>query len=120
VLVVDDEPGILRVLTRELSRDFEVQTARSPSEALGLWEGEGQVCAVVSDLHMGGGPTGITLLQEVQRRAPTCVRILVSAVERFDQVQDALASGVVHRFLSKPWLDGQVLATLREALKPEV
>ena len=53
VLVVDDEPGNLEVLSRSLRKQYEVLSAMSGVEAMTLLEREGgRVDAIVSDINM--------------------------------------------------------------------
>jgi two-component system, cell cycle sensor histidine kinase and response regulator CckA len=53
VLVVDDEPGNLEVLSRSLRKEYEVLSALSGEEAMViLKKGGGQVDAIVSDINM--------------------------------------------------------------------
>jgi PAS domain S-box-containing protein len=52
VLVVDDDPLVLRSLTRVLARDFEVASARNGREALDLVRAGGTFDAMLCDLMM--------------------------------------------------------------------
>src|SRR5690606_4727066 len=52
VLVVDDDPLVLRSLTRVLARDFEVAAARNGREALDLVRAGGTFDAMLCDLMM--------------------------------------------------------------------
>jgi PAS domain S-box-containing protein len=52
VLVVDDDPLVLRSLTRVLARDFEVASARNGREALDLVRAGGNFDAMLCDLMM--------------------------------------------------------------------
>jgi len=52
VLVVDDDPLVLRSLTRVLARDFEVSSARNGREALDLVRAGGTFDALLCDLMM--------------------------------------------------------------------
>jgi len=52
VLVVDDDPLVLRSLTRVLARDFEVSSARNGREALDLVRAGGTFDAMLCDLMM--------------------------------------------------------------------
>ena len=66
ILCVDDEPNILRALTRFLKMSgFEVSTAGSGQEALILFQTR-HFDAVISDMGMPG-MSGAELLSEVRR-----------------------------------------------------
>jgi len=113
VLVVDQAPLERQALVRELQRaKFDVLEANGYDEALAALDGGSDIIAVVSDCHMQGR-SGLELLAEVQRRAPSTFRILYSGslVER--QVQAATRGRVVDAFFSKPWAAGEIAAAIR-------
>jgi response regulator RpfG family c-di-GMP phosphodiesterase len=110
ILVVDDEPALLRIISREFeSVPIDLSTASSGEEALGLLETR-SFAVVISDLRMPG-MDGITLLENVRKRSPNTQRILVSAyAELHDAVQVINRVGLFC-FATKPWQPGD----LREA-----
>lgn len=69
VLVVDDEPAVVRVLQRRLARSgIHVLTALGPAQALQLLEArDGEVNAVLCDLSMPQ-MDGVQLAREMRRR----------------------------------------------------
>lgn len=76
ILLIDDEPGILRAYARMLSRDLDVVTAGSGRGALDRIAGDKRFDAVVCDLMMPimDGPAFYTQLKAV---APELVRLVV-------------------------------------------
>ena len=110
VLVVDDEACIRSALRRELGAEFEVLLASCYSTALALLTSAEGIVVVVSDFHMGDGPSGLELLDEVRRVSPGCGRVLVSANLSANR---ALKSGTAHQFIEKPWYSGEILAAVR-------
>lgn len=119
VLVVEDEPALRRAMARELRIEFDVSLAGGLSSALDILHRGEELCAVVSDLMMDG-PVGLELLEEVRRRTPACARVLVSGTVTRDDIDDALASGTVQHFISKPWDAGALLAAVRRAVDARV
>lgn len=69
VLVVDDDPLVLRSLTRVLARDFEVASARNGREALDLVRAGGIFDAMLCDLMMPE-LSGIELHEVLERDDP--------------------------------------------------
>lgn len=69
VLVVDDDPLVLRSLTRVLARDFEVASARNGREALDLVRAGGTFDAMLCDLMMPE-LSGIELHELLERDDP--------------------------------------------------
>lgn len=101
VLFVDDQPELLDGLKRMLrSRraEWQMRFALSGAEALELISQE-PYDVVVSDMRMPG-MDGDELLDEVMRRSPRTVRIMLSG--HADQEQILRATGPTHQFLSKP------------------
>lgn len=100
VLLVDDEPGVLRALERLFRRrGHEVRTAPNGMVALGLLD-EFPPDAVVSDFLMDG-MTGVELLRRIAVRFPETRRVLLSG---FAEV----AGPIDATFLRKPY-DAQTL-----------
>ncbi len=100
LLLVDDDPEIVRMLGDYLKRDFEILTASDGAQALELLRRE-DVDAIVAD-HMMPGLTGIQLLERATEVRPAAVRVLLTASERMEELKDAINKARVHRFLNKP------------------
>ncbi|MBX5484163.1 MAG: diguanylate cyclase [Myxococcaceae bacterium] len=114
VLVVEDEPEILRLMKSVLGRDFNVLTAASAEEALQLLQTE-KVAAIISD-QMLPAMSGVELLKEVATRQPDAARVLVTASARVDTLQEAINVARVKRFLAKPFRAAELLAVVGEAI----
>ncbi len=77
ILVVDDEPSVVRTLSGFLARaGYDVVTAGSSADALGLLEAPEPVDAVVSDVLMPG-MNGVLLYDTIVARAPHLARRVV-------------------------------------------
>jgi diguanylate cyclase (GGDEF)-like protein len=114
VLVVEDDPEILRLMKQVLSRDFVVHTATTAEEGLQLLATE-RVHAVVSD-HMLPAMSGVELLRLVATQHPHAARVLVTASTRMDTAQEAINVARVRRFLAKPFRANELLTTVGEAI----
>jgi DNA-binding NarL/FixJ family response regulator len=112
VLFVNDEPLLMRAVTRELRGAFTCHCALGRSEAIPLLESE-PVDYVVADFLLADG-NGVDLLREVAQRWPRCRRLLVSAHLDQSEFQAAQAAGLVHALLRKPWGPGELLQTLQQ------
>lgn len=112
VLIVDDDEQILRGLVRSLKQDHDVLLATSPAVALAMAEAH-DLDAVVTDHDLGddGGRDGLWLLDQVRRRLPDALRILMSGGQA--AIDEQLESGLVARFLPKPLGGADVRAALR-------
>jgi len=115
-MVVDDDALVLKVLVLELHVEFEVIPVNSYGAALAVLDAEGDFVAVVSDLDLGSGASGADLLNEVQRRSPSCARVLVSGSADPLDVAAGTARGLIDRFIPKPFGRNEVLSAVRAAL----
>jgi response regulator RpfG family c-di-GMP phosphodiesterase len=118
ILCVDDEANILAAL-RRLFRPTgcRVLTAAGATEGLQLLDAEnGAVDVVISDMRM---PVmdGARFLAEVRQRWPAIVRILLTGYADIDSTIHAINEGEIYRYIAKPWNDGEVVLTVREALE---
>lgn len=112
LLLVDDEPLILRALDRVLRRaGHELFFAASAHEALEILR-RTPIDVVVADNRM---PTtsGAELLRRVQEELPGAVRMLMSAVDD-QECRRAEEDGVAELFIEKPW-DPEALLQLFSA-----
>lgn len=102
VLCVDDDPHVLGALARILKAGFDVTTATTPLDALMLLDrADDPFAVVVSDLHM---PTmdGITLLTRARELSPATIRVLLTGHAEVTTAIEAVNTGAVFRFLTKP------------------
>lgn len=114
VLVVDDEPFIIRALQASLrAAGYEVRTATTAAGALktaALWSPD----AVVLDLRLPDGD-GVSVCRRLREwsRAPVLV---VSAMDDEPDKIAALDAGA-DDYVTKPYATGELLARLRAALR---
>lgn len=115
VLLVDDEENILRSLQRILRREpWELTTASSGEQALAAMA-EHKYDLVISDARMPG-MDGPTLLAEIRRKYPWCIRILLTGYADITSTIKAINDGQIYRYISKPWDDDELRLTIRQAL----
>ena len=115
VLIVDDEPGILVALEYQLQRSYEVVTCDRPEEALEKLR-EVDVAAVISDQRMPG-MTGSALLSEAARLRPDAARILLTGYADLSAVVEAVNSGQIYYYLTKPWRPAELEAVLGRGIE---
>jgi HD-like signal output (HDOD) protein len=107
ILFVDDEPKVLdglRRMLRGLHREWDMAFVEGAREALDRMS-EAPFDVVVTDMRMPG-LGGAELLNEVRRRHPATVRIVLSG--QCDRETVLKSAGPTHQFLTKP-CDSQVL-----------
>ncbi len=99
VLVVDDDPLIVRSYARVVARDADVLTASSVSEARELLTGH-TIDLLLTD-YMMPGETGDVLLRHVAQTQPAARRVLMTAAARH-VVESLLDDGSAHELICKP------------------
>lgn len=103
VLYVDDEAQALKYFRKAFEKDFTILTASNVQEALTVVEEHGaDIGVLVTDQRMPV-QSGTELLEIVKRRRPEIVRILTTAYSDIDSAIEAVNSGGVFRYVSKPW-----------------
>ncbi len=109
ILLVDDEPNVLQSMQRQLRKRFKVMTAESGDEALAVLKSKGPFAVIVSDMRMPG-MDGVQLLSRVKGSFPDTVRIMLTGNADQETASEAVNTGQIFRFLTKP-CSTAVLAT---------
>lgn len=113
VLIVDDEPGMRRILTVNLHRDSHVVVeAAGATEAISLLERE-DFDVVVTDHKMPDG-SGLDVLHAVQEDDPTTSVIFLTAVGTLELAVESMRQGAFD-FITKPFIPDVVRAAIRRA-----
>ncbi len=115
ILVVDDEPDNLDLLDRVLSPTYQVLRASSGQEALQILSQEQDVAVIVSDQRMPK-MTGTEFLSLTAMQYPDMIRILVTAYTDVDDLVEAINSGKVFKYVTKPWHVDELRAVVRQAV----
>jgi DNA-binding NtrC family response regulator len=118
VLVVDDEPAILRMAEGVLQRGgYQTLTAASASEALSLYEKHhDRIRVVLTDIMMPFGD-GRQLISMVFEHDPKLPIIAMSGHATSDFQRETLRRGA-RAFVGKPFSADQLLTALQEVLSP--
>ncbi|MFZ5724677.1 MAG: EAL domain-containing protein [Pseudomonadota bacterium] len=114
ILLVDDEPNILRALSRLLRRDgYRIHVASSAREAFAILA-QNDVQVIISDQRMPE-VCGTEFLAQVKDLYPDTVRMVLSGYTDLKTVTDAINEGAIYRFLTKPWNDDALREDVRKA-----
>lgn len=113
LLVVDDEPDVVKSVRDLLRLDYNVLTATSAAEGLKLMEQE-EVHIVMTDQRMPG-TTGVEFLRNIRGEYPEAVRLLFTGYADIRAVIDAINAGAVYRYITKPWDPDELQTIIREA-----
>ena len=116
ILVVDDEEIVLVALYETLRRErYQVVTTSDPATALAELKKQ-EFSVIITDQRMPT-LTGLELLGQAREIQPNASRILITAVLSLDTVIDAINKGEIYRFVVKPWLREELLATVKNAVQ---
>ncbi len=109
VLIVDDEPIILRAVSRALARSHEVVTASDGAEAIELLRRDSFAFdAVMTDVQMPRA-SGVDVFRCIEREAPHLApRVLFMTGGVFSSEIEGFLRGMAERVLRKPF-DPEVL-----------
>lgn len=102
LMVVDDEPDNLDLLFRTFRRDFKVHKADSALKALEILDREGEMAIIISDQRMPE-MNGTEFLGKTVERFPDTIRILLTGYTDVEDLVEAINSGQVFKYITKPW-----------------
>lgn len=114
MLVVDDEPDNLDLLYRTFRRDFHVLKAESGVHALEVLAEEGEVAVIISDQRMPE-MKGTEFLSKTVPQFPDTVRIILTGFTDIEDLVDAINSGQVYKYITKPWDPNELKGVVQRA-----
>ncbi len=115
VLVVDDEPHILRAIERELRRKVaRIHTAISAQAGLDILDRH-HIDLVITDYRMPG-MNGADFLLAVNASYPQIPTIMLSGQADMVGVSKALNAGALNKYVNKPWDKDTLFDTICTAL----
>ena len=115
LLFVDDEPANLQKLRRTFVNGYVTHLAQSGGDALGILETE-NIDVIVTDQRMPG-MTGLELLDRARKMKSDVVNIVLTGFADVDDLIDAINTGKVNKYITKPWSPEDLLFAVRDALE---
>ncbi len=118
ILLLDDEKPITSALGRLFHREkYNILTASSGAEALGIIKNsEKPISLVISDQRMPG-MDGSSFLAHAKEISPHTIRFLLTGYTDMDALAEAVNKGEIHRYITKPWNDSDLLLLVRQSLE---
>jgi putative nucleotidyltransferase with HDIG domain len=116
ILVVDDEESNLRTLRRILRSQYSVLTANSGTEGIEILRQNKDVALILSDQRMPY-MTGSQFLGEAIKLSPNSIRFLITGYSDLDAVVDAINTGHIYRYITKPWNPDELLIDVKRAVE---
>ncbi len=115
ILVVDDEPDNLDLLYRTFYREFKVLRAENGPAALEILSNEGDVAVIISDQRMPH-MSGTEFLSLTATQYPDIIRIILTGYTDVEDLVEAINSGKVFKYVTKPWDDEELKVVVRQAV----
>ncbi|MBF0203746.1 MAG: response regulator [Desulfamplus sp.] len=115
LLIIDDEPEILKALKRQFRKTYQVYTANSADEAYQIMC-QNPVHVIISDQRMPG-TTGTEFFSRIKVEFPDAVRLILTAYSDIEAVISAINEGRIFRYIPKPWDPVQMDLTVQEAFR---
>jgi serine/threonine-protein kinase len=114
VLFVDDEERVTNALRRLFGDSYEVEVANGGAQALEKLKAR-RFHVIVSDQRMPEMP-GVELLRQAKGLFPGTVRLLLTGYSDLAAIVGSVNESEVFRFVSKPWQEEDLRATLAETV----
>lgn len=116
ILLIDDEPAILDIMTLMLAHEgYDLHTAVSGEQGIAILKAHSDFSLIISD-QMMPGMTGVQFLAQARKICPGALRVLLTGYTDTDAVIDAINSGGIHLYLTKPWQKDDLLHSINQLL----
>ncbi len=116
VLYVDDEENNLVSFKATFRQNYTVLVAQSAGAALDILEQHPDIKVVITDQRMPE-ITGIEFLEQVRKKYPKPVRMLITGYTDIESVIGAINKGNVYRYIKKPWVEQDLRVAIEEGYK---
>lgn len=116
ILCIDDDPLILKVLEDLVTRAGYEPVSTTSGEVAIRMASEKQFAVVIADHNMPD-MMGAELLSRFAQLQPPASRILITGIKSLEIVTAAVNNGEIFRFVTKPWISAEMIATLHNAVQ---
>jgi len=116
ILYVDDEEQALKYF-RKAMKDFTVLVATNVAEANAILDKSADTIGVVITDQRMPGTLGVELLKRLRAQWPHIIRLLITAYSEIDDAIDAVNSGAIYKYVTKPADLNELRKTLTAAME---
>ncbi len=113
LLIIDDEPDILKALRRQFRQDYAIYIATSAAEGYEIMT-QTPIQVIISDQRMPG-MSGVEFFDRTKIEFPDAIRLLLTGHADIQSVIAAINDGNVFRYIAKPWDPDEIATIVREA-----
>ncbi|MBK5272838.1 MAG: response regulator [Bacteroidia bacterium] len=114
VLYVDDEENNLNSFRAALRRNYNIFTALSGEEGMNILT-KNDIHVVITDQRMPN-MTGVQFLQHIPGDQDN-IRIILTGFSDMESIIDAINTGKVYRYITKPWDKDELKITIDNAIE---
>ncbi|MFA9390384.1 MAG: ATP-binding protein [Prolixibacteraceae bacterium] len=115
LLIIDDEPEIVKALTRQFRRKYNVFSTTNAEDGFNIMEKE-NIQVVLSDQRMPG-LTGIDFFSKIKNKYPDALKLILTGYSDIEAVIGAINEGQVFRYVTKPWNPDELETIIKEAFE---
>jgi len=115
ILFVDDEKHNLTAFKSAFRRNYDVFLANSAEEGLKILR-DNPIKVIITDQRMPG-MTGIELLEKIIPTYPNAIRMILTGFSDVEAIINAINTGQVYRYITKPWNKNELKITIDNALE---
>ena len=117
ILYVDDEEKSLKYFARAFGEHFQILTATNAHDGFKLLQERGQEIGILMTDQRMPGEKGVWLLEQSRKLHPDIIRILATAFADMATAIDAVNTGAIYKYVTKPWDPEQMEQTLKRSLE---
>jgi response regulator RpfG family c-di-GMP phosphodiesterase len=115
VLYVDDEISNITVFVAAFRRYYTVYTANSAEEGVAVLKAH-PIQLILTDQRMPN-TSGIQFLKSIMSEYPDTIRMILTGYADIDEIIEAINQEIIYRYITKPWEERELRATLDNAIK---
>jgi len=113
ILYVDDEEHNLISFAATFRKEYKIHTATNGNDAIEIMR-QDDIKLVITDQRMPE-MTGIQLLEKISPEFPDSIRMILTGFSDIEVIIDAINSGRVFRYITKPWDENELRMTIENA-----
>jgi len=110
ILYVDDEEHNLISFAATFRKEYNILTAKSGKEGVDILHNN-EVNLIITDQRMPE-MTGIQFLEKIIPEYPDMIRMILTGFSDIEVIIDAINSGRVFRYITKPWDENELRMTI--------
>jgi class 3 adenylate cyclase len=113
ILYVDDEEHNLISFEATFRKEYKVHTATNGEDGIAIMRNN-DIKLVITDQRMPE-MTGIQFLEKIAPEYPDTIRMILTGFSDIGVIIDAINSGKVFRYITKPWDENELRMTIENA-----